>query len=314
MWIQNSFSRCGGLVTLALLTAVLPGRISATPATNILISVADTSLLEVAPTNNLGGYPGMNGGVTQEFKRNRALFRFDLSALPTNAIVVSASLQLVATRQPGFMEPINFRDFALHRMLVPWGEGNKNPSFQIGKGLPASPGEATWNYAFFPTNTWSTPGGASGVDFSSVESSFKFVEDASPTMYRFDSNPEMVADANYWVSHPHNNFGWILLCTDESTQSTARRWGTREDGGNEPLLEIGYLVPPKLYIQKTNDLQPQLHFTAWADHNYDVLYRNSLGSGNWLLLTNLVAVPTNYAALVIDSASVTQRFYRVSAY
>jgi len=304
--------RAWGL-TMAI-TAVALTRVPAIPTTNIFLSVADTSLLEVSPTNNLGGYPGMNGGVTQEFKRTRALFRFDLSTLPSNTVVLSASAQLVATRQPGFMEPINYRDFALHRMLVPWGEGDKNPSFQVGKGLPATPGEATWTHAFHPTNAWSTPGGAGGIDYSSVESSFKFVEDASPTIYRFDSNPEMVADANYWIAHPQNNFGWILFCTDESVQSTARRWGTREDAGNEPFLEVGYLVPPQLQIIKTNALQTQLRFTAWTDHSYDVLYRNSLTIGNWLLLTNLIAAPTNYAAIVFDSTSVTQRFYRISAH
>src|SRR5262245_31405199 len=56
--------------------------------TNLFYPVADTSLLEVSPTNNLGGYPGMNAGTTQEFKRTRALMRFDFSSLPTNTLIL----------------------------------------------------------------------------------------------------------------------------------------------------------------------------------------------------------------------------------
>ena len=66
----------------------------------ILIPVADTSLLEVAPSNNLGGFAGMNAGTTQEYNRTRALLRFDLSHLPTNTLILSAALQVEVTRQP----------------------------------------------------------------------------------------------------------------------------------------------------------------------------------------------------------------------
>jgi hypothetical protein len=293
-----------------MLFAVTP----AFSASNIFYSVADTSLLEVSPVNNLGGFPGMNAGVTQEYKRNRALFRFDLSTLPTNTAIFSAAVQLTATRQPGPGEPINNAAYGLHRMLVPWGEGDKNPASQPGKGLPASAGEATWDHAFYSTNAWSAPGGSSGVDFSSVESAFQTVELDPPTLIEFSSNPEMVADVTAWIQHPSGNFGWILLCTDESTQSTARRFGSREDVDHQPMLILDYLIPPALQIVKTNATQTQLHFTAWAGHNYDVLYRDSLPTGNWLPLTNLTAVETNYSAVVIDSVSSTQRFYRVNAH
>lgn len=297
------------LLSLLLLASNL-----APAATNVFFTVADTALLEVSPTNNLGGFRGMNAGVTQEYNRTRALFRFDLSTLPTNTVVLAARVQLVVTRQPGVGEPINNASFGLHRMLVPWGEGNKNPTFQAGKGLPASPGEATWNYAFYPTNAWSSPGGTSGVDFSDTESSFQFIYGTDDAFYSFDSTPEMVDDVTDWIRQPQNNFGWMLLCADESTQSTARRFATREAPDNQPFLELEYLVPPAMQVTRTNPPQTQLHFTAWAGQTYDVLYRDSLATGNWLPLITLSASETNYAALVTDTSSVTQRFYRVSSH
>jgi len=43
----------------------------------VLTSVADTTLIETAPDYNLGGALIVNAGTTQNFTRNRGLFRFD---------------------------------------------------------------------------------------------------------------------------------------------------------------------------------------------------------------------------------------------
>jgi len=283
-------------------------------ATAIFNPVADTTLIEIAPANNLGGFAGMHAGTTQSMKKNRALFRFDLSALPASTVVFSATVQLAVTREPGPGEPSNNSAFGLHRLLTTWGEGNKNPSFGIGQGLPATLGEATWTHAFYSTNSWSGPGGASDVDFSSIQSSFQEIYGTDQSPYVFANTPEMIADVTTWLQSPQNNFGWMLLGADESIQSTARRFGSREDASNPPILELQYLVPPDLHIVKTNPASTQLHFTAWAEHSYEVLYRNSLSTGTWLTLTNISPAPTNYAAGVTDPAALPQRFYRLRAY
>jgi len=57
----------------------------------VLVPVADTTLIEEAPINNSGGVPFVNAGTTQNFTRNRGLFRFDLrSGIPAGASVTSA--------------------------------------------------------------------------------------------------------------------------------------------------------------------------------------------------------------------------------
>ena len=290
-------------------------------ATNNFIPVADTSLLEVSPTNNLGGYQGMNAGTTQNGPRTRSLLRFDFTTFPTNTVVQSATLTVQVTQQP--IDGYDFTAFGLRRMFRPWGEGNKNPVSQPGQGLPAAPGEATWLDAFYPTNQWGTPGGLEGVDYSQNESSFEIIYDVAGSPYVFPSTPEVVDDVQLWINKPATNYGWMLRCADEFPRFTARRFGTRESGDTAPVLELKYLVPPVLMISRTNNTQVAIKFTAWAGHSYNVFYRNSLKTGSWLSLTNIPSTPTNREVVIFEATSPEdrlahyrsyhQRYYRVSA-
>ena len=281
--------------------------------TNIFYPVADTSLLEVSPTNNLGGFPGMNSGTTQEYKKNRALTRFDFSSLPTNTVILSATLQIEVTRQPD--EPPNNTTFGLHRMLRPWGEGNKNPATQPGKGSPASPGEATWECAFHPTNLWTIPGGAPDVDYSSVESASQFIYGTGASPYRFETTPELVGDVSFWVRNAASNFGWMLLCNEEFLNFTARRFSTREDTANAPpFLEVEYLIPPQFdSIQKAGN-QCNLSFVARAGQGYTVQYRDSFTVGNWQSLTTISPQSDDTNILCVDITTAPQRFYRLETF
>ena len=53
-----------------------------------------------------------------------------------------------------------------------------------------------------------------------------------------------------------------------------------------------------------------IHFTAMSEHTYTILYRNSLGVGNWLKLVDIPAGPQRVMA-VTDATTAAQRFYRV---
>ena len=290
-------------------------------ATGNFIPAADTSLLEVSPSNNLGGYFGMNSGTTQNGPRTRALMRFDLSSLPTNTVVQSATLTVHVTQQP--IDGYDFTAFGLHRMFRPWGEGDKIPVTQPGQGVPATAGEATWLHAFYPTNQWTEPGGQPGTDYSSIESSFEIIYDVAGSPYIFPSTPELVDDVQAWINKPATNHGWMFRCADELPRFTARRFGTREDADNAPLLELKYLVPPLLQISPTNDSQVAIRFTAWAGHSYNVFYRNSLKAGEWRALTSVAASPTNREIVLFEATAAglknsryrfyNQRYYRVSA-
>jgi hypothetical protein len=269
----------------------------------------------------MGGFVGMNAGTTQNGPRTRALLRFDLSSFPTNTVIQSARLTVQVTQQP--IDGYDFTAFGLHRMFRPWGEGNKIPTTQPGQGVPATSGEATWLHAFFPTNQWAEPGGQPGTDYSPIESSFEIVYDVANSPYVFPSTPELVDDVQLWINKPATNHGWMLRCADEFPRFTARRFGTREDSNNSPVLELMYLVPPVLRITRTNNFQAAISFTAWAGHSYNVFYRNSLKVGVWHPLSTIAASTTNREIVIFEPTApglknshyryYNQRYYRVSA-
>ncbi len=285
------------------------------PAASVhLAPIADTTLSERYPENNFGAMLSFNSGTTQNSNYNRGLLRFDLAgALPPGAQIISATLTLEVVGEPN--EEFPEARFNLHRLLVPWGEGNKtNPPFGgLGVGSPATADEATWTHRFaFTTNTWSEPGAAPALDYVSIPSAGVTAGGVDQSPYTIINTAQLVTDLRLWLDQPATNHGWAMVCQQETLKFTARRFASREDPENAPELEINYLVPPAIQISQTNAEEIQLSFAAWPDHNYTVLARDSLTTGSWFPLTNLTAAATNYAAIVIDSASITQRFYRVS--
>ncbi|TAL02024.1 MAG: DNRLRE domain-containing protein [Verrucomicrobia bacterium] len=275
---------------------------------------ADTSLIEVAPENSNGGQAWVLSARTQNGPRTRALYRFNLTALPTNAIIFSAVLQVDCTRQSSEIMCLTDSAFGLHRMFRPWGEGTNAATTQPGQGVPAHPGDATWNHAFYPTNAWSAPGGLADVDFASLESSFQFVTTPGASPYRFESTPELVDDVQTWVRQPATNFGWMLISDSEDTICTARRFNSREDPNSQPQLEIQYRVLPRFDSVNRSGNQFQMRFTPWPGQSYSVEYRAALTNSPWLTLTNLGLLTNATSTLVTDSLTVTQRFYRLSAF
>jgi len=289
--------------------------LAAAPAGAALVTnvpSADTSLIEIAPTNNNGAQAWVLAGrIQNDNYRNRGLFKFDFSNLPTNTQIRSATAVFQVTRVPAD-EPAN-ASFGLHRMLRPWGEGNKFAALgqPPGHGRPATAGEATWRCAFHPTNDWSVPGGAADVDFSSVESSFQSIGDLGT--YRFEPTPELIADVQDWVNHPESNFGWMLLCNAEDTPWNARRFGSREDPEAYPTLEIDYLIPPRIDSFTRSGNQSHLTFTTAPGNYYLVEFLDSFASGHWQTLTNL-GLATNAASISVpDLTPAAGRFYRVAA-
>ena len=284
------------------------------PAISItIIASADTSLMEVAPENSNGGQGWVLAGRTQNGPHVRGLYRFDLAGIPPHAIIQSAVVQLEVTGQPGDMEAVN-STFSLHRMLQPWGEGGNVSIANPGQGVPAAPGDATWLYRFYPTNAWTSPGGAAGIDYASEGSSFQQVEDPDHSPYRFGSTPEMVADVQEWVRLPATNFGWILI-GDDDLIFTARRFGSREDPDALPVLEINYALPLNIEQVTISGNQIQFTFNSQPGLSHTVEYRDSLAvNGNWQALTNTGVITEAADILVTDMITATQKFYRVEAH
>lgn len=306
--MPNSKLRETLLPGLSLLVA-LGGGLRATAISVTNFPAADTSLMEVAPDHNNGGQAWVLAGRTQNGPHNRALYRFEMSNLPSNAIIQSAVLQLEVTRQPGDASAVN-SPFSLHRILRPWGEGTNVALTNPGQGTPATPGEATWTHGFYPTNAWAAPGGAAGFDYLATESSFQFIYGPDLSPYRFESTPEMVGDVQEWVSQPQNNFGWILI-GDDDTVYTARRFNSREDTNSKPALEIGFILPARIDRSRSIGNQFNLSFLGLPGQSYSVEFRDSFSTGTWQTLVDAGSFTETNSVLVLDLISAPQRFYRV---
>jgi hypothetical protein len=278
-------------------------------ATTNLVAVADTTLFEVSPNNNLGRSTLAVGSVaaTGQGQRGRGLLRFDVSGIPTNAVIDSAALTFTVVQALSFGPvPSSFR---VHRFLKPWVEGVGTGN----NGAPALAGETTWNAQFHGTTPWSPAGSAAGVDYTSAESGSVDVDGTVAYTVR-DSG--LAADVQAWVSGAAANHGWIMISSGEGTQRTARRVGSRESGGAAPSLAIQYTIQPTdplpriAALTETND-QFQLRFTVPSTYCYEVQVRDSLTTGSWSALTNICAPTGDISAVAADSLTRPQRFYRL---
>ena len=277
-------------------------------ATTNLITVADTTLFEVSPNNNLGRSTLAVGSVaaTGQGLRGRGLLRFDVSGIPTNAVIDSAALTFTVLQAPFGAVPSSFR---VHRFLKPWNEGigtGNNGRFAFAE-------ETTWNSQFHGVTPWSQPGSAAGTEYTSSESGSVDVDGL--TAYTVQDSG-LAADVQAWVSGAAANHGWIMISSGEGTQRTARRVGSRESGGAAPSLAIQYTVRPTdpqpqiAAVSETNN-QFQLRFTVPSTYCYDVQVRDSLITGSWSVLTNICAPAGDISAVAADSLTRPQRFYRL---
>ena len=299
------------LVPVIVVFLLAAGR-NASAATATLAPAADTTLFETTPNNNLGA-SSLAVGATAHGLACRALLRFDLSSIPSNATVRSVTLRFVVSRGPISGGAVSL--FQLHRFLSPWTEGSGVDNI----GSPAQPGETTWLSQFHGSALWSQPGSAVDVDYSSTISSSVPVNptpEGEMHPYAFESAPELVADVQAWVSQPTSNHGWIMISSDEETLATARRILSSEDATSPPLLDVEYTLPPSDPVPRfasvvATNASFELRFTVPSTYCYEVQYRESLVTTNWSALTNVCAPVMDVQAVATDSLSSPQRFYRL---
>ncbi len=220
---------------------------SSTPTTVNLNPSADTSLFELSPDSNMGSMSHIASGTIRTGQKSRALYSFNLSSIPSNATITSASLSIPVVIVPPGAPPATF---GLHRMLQSWTEGNKSGN----RGSTASTGEPTWNSRAKGSTSWGAPGGSAGSDFSASPAASVSVNGLGT--YTFNSTDSLVADAQAWLANPSSNFGWMLLCQSEGVTKSARRFAARENAA-PPILRITYTTP-------ATQTQPQIQWSAPA--------------------------------------------------
>jgi hypothetical protein len=290
--------------------------------------IADTSLFEVAPTNNLGAQDYLTCGNIQNswcgttnfpiYCRNRALLKFDIAgAVPPGSRIRSVRLALwmpFASQD----EEANSLDTSLHRMLVPWVPGtgtNRGNLFPGILGRPAEPGEPCWNFRQWPDVQWGLPGGAPGVDFTPQASSqISGIGSRPNEIYSTEeSSGPLLEDIQFWLDNPGANHGWMLKASDETLNWTAKRFLSMDSIGSYPKLSIDFVPPP--YIEQFAQTNNQFSFTFTAQPGQGYIVQHSiLADGNWTNLLTVPAPPDITNILVLDNLppATPFRFYRVT--
>ena len=179
-------------------------------------------------SNNSNGLGQLYSGSTQSAGDRRALLKFDVSSIPSNATVNSVTLTLNVNLVPS---GAGTQTYTIHPINKDWGEGTSLASGAGGQGGTAVAPDATWTDAMLGTSTWTNPGG----DFGTVASS---VAMTSTGNYTFPSESNFVTTVQNWVNTPSSNFGLILI-GDESGLRNARRFGSK-DIGTAPILTVNW--------------------------------------------------------------------------
>lgn len=171
----------------------------------------------------------------ENFVLRRGLLAFDIAGgIPPGTSITKVTLTLDMSRTQAGPQNVE-----LHRVTSDWGEGTTVAGGQEGGGALAANGDATWKHTFYDTNFWTSPGG----DFDATVSGVQSVDGLGS--YTWGSTAQMVSDVQSWLDNPATNYGWLLLLADEMTDTTAKRFGTREatDAANRPQLAVEYTVP-----------------------------------------------------------------------
>ncbi len=208
---------------------------SITPAppqtqTIVLTPSKDNTLYE----NNTGSLsngtgPHVFAGITRSGFRRRALVAFDVAGqIPPGSHITRAALTMHVSKTVSGAEPATLR-----RVTKNWGEGSSNAGgASDGGGAEAVSNDATWLHTFFPSSTWTNPGGdfdASTDATASVATSGTWESEA------------MIARVQQWLDQPATNFGWIVF-GNESRTGSAKRLDSREAQPEtvRPSLTIEY--------------------------------------------------------------------------
>lgn len=197
----------------------------------------DSTLYSNATSDNGGATDRGRVGRTGSFGERRMLVRFDLSGIPTNSVVSSATLQMLMAEAPPTGP--NPTTQSIHRVTASWVEGNGTGTGAAGTIVN---GAVSWDSREHGSVLWATPGG----DFDALPSAQVSAGNVT-FVYELWDGVGVTSDVQSWISNPGINHGWIVV-GDESQAQTARGYGSSEsiDPDERPVLFIEYSPPAKV--------------------------------------------------------------------
>ena len=254
-----------------------------------LTPVADTTISEnnSASTEAMSGHM-IVGHLQLANAMSRGLLRFELTSLPSGAVVNSATLTVTVTISASAADT-----HALHRMTAPWDE-------------------ATANWILSGFDEWMNGGG----DYQSSPDATLSIAGAGD--YTFLSTPGLVSSVQAWVDNTNSNHGWVLRSQSEASGRNGRRFSTREESPSLPVttLTVDYTIPtppPTLTITNARVANGMFKFDFNAEPGFAYIgqYKEALQPGDW---TDFAWIPdpgVSTPVTVEDPLTTTNRFYRV---
>ncbi len=151
---------------------------------------------------------GLNAGLSLERDGgDNPLLRFDLSAISSNSVIISAKLELYNTTDSAYTPGNSYkRRIKLHKVLQSWVEGNQVESPIDAAGKFGATGDYAVQY-FAGEGTdipWAARGMSEGADYTAKEEDYAEVSD--PGWYAWD----ITALAQSWVRGQAANYGVVL--------------------------------------------------------------------------------------------------------
>ena len=308
------------------LTMTLSGNVYLTAVFNELVQTCtDVSVVTTKDTWIHGSSATYNYGAsttlyTHGYNTGRGtLIQWDLSSIPTNATIESASLTIQVTdaslSSPGYI-------YNLYQMRQSWVEGTGNGS--------ATADGATFNsYDGNTAHTWET-GGAAGTTTDRYSTNLWDAGVITATgVQTFNLNTAGVAAVQSWVTTPATNFGLTMQnYVAGTTTDTFGFYSSDSTTGTKPTLNVSYCTSstPTYTLTAANDgngsvtLSPSggtyesgtvvtmtpvpssgYKFTTWSGTNADDAIDN--GDGTWSitmnesksLTANFTLIPVNVA-------------------
>lgn len=187
----------------------------------------DTTIFSVNTIGNSGAADGIRAGKNGQGENRRILIRFDVSAIPTQAMIVDTTLEMFVTDIPG--NTAGMTTHSLHRVLQDWVEGTGTNM----NGETVS-GAVTWNAAKEGIEAWHSPGGTYEIAVS-AQAVVPSVLQAAAVW----SDVRMIADVQDWINGTTENYGWIII-GDESAARSVRGYASSEIADLAPVLHIAF--------------------------------------------------------------------------
>ncbi|GEM_PF-2230003 len=198
----------------------------------------DTLIQSNAPNNNWGAYNTLAIGQVG-VGTYRGLIKFDLSSIPSGALVSAATLSLYCLADAS----TNARTFRVFRQKRAWTEGT-------GSGSATGDG-ATWD-TYDGSQAWQTAGGFGANDCEQTDIGSRDFT-ASETVNEFKDFVLIASAVQAWIAGTFTNNGALIKPDTEDSDEYDFASSDNATAGNRPSLAVGYVMPRR----------GMFHFQGW---------------------------------------------------